>query len=299
MAQSVKPQPLRGVGMALLAAALWGTTGTAQSFAPLALSAYWVGALRLCVAAAFFAVLLLALRPSPRQLPWRGMALAGACVALYNLCFFAGLRATSVAVGTALAIGSGPVWAGILQAATTGRAPPALWWLGTLLAVAGGALMVFAGSPGGAGLAGSAWGIALCLLAGLSYAAYALLNKRLVGQASPALVNACVFGLGAALACPAALALAGPLALRASDWWLLLYLGLVATGLAYWLFSSALAHISGPTGVTLALAEPVTAFALAVLVVGERPSGWAFAGLGLVLAGLGAVVWAELKPTQA
>ena len=36
--------------MVLLAAMLWGTTGTAQSLAPAGLSPYWVGALRLAAA---------------------------------------------------------------------------------------------------------------------------------------------------------------------------------------------------------------------------------------------------------
>jgi DME family drug/metabolite transporter len=47
--------------------------------------------------------------------------------------------------------------------------------------------------------------------------------------------------------------------------------------------------------VTLALAEPLTAFALAVLVVNEQPAAGAFAGLGLVLAGLAVVIWAEVR----
>ena len=47
-------------------------------------------------------------------------------------------------------------------------------------------------------------GIGLCLLAGLSYAAYTLLNKRLVTQADPAQVTGIVFGLAALLALPVA-----------------------------------------------------------------------------------------------
>lgn len=41
--------------MVLAAAVLWGSTGTAQSLAPAGLSAFWVGALRLVIATAFFA----------------------------------------------------------------------------------------------------------------------------------------------------------------------------------------------------------------------------------------------------
>jgi DME family drug/metabolite transporter len=74
----------------------------------------------------------------------------------------------------------------------------------------------------------------------------------------------------------------------------------VATGVAYLLFSHALRHVSAATGVTLALAEPVTAFVLAVLVVGERPGWVAAVGGGLlVLAGLLVVVFAELRSRPA
>ena len=290
------------MAMVLVAAVLWGTTGTAQSFAPLALSPYLVGAMRLVMAALFFGVCLLVLRRSPQAapgpLPWRPVVLAGACMALYNLSFFAGVKASSVALGTAVAIGSGPIWAGLLQFASTGRAPRAVWWWGTLLAVAGGSLMVMGGAQS---LSLSVSGIALCLMAGLSYAAYALINKRMVALAAPAVVTARVFTVAAALALPAAAWLADSLVLSPSGWLVVSYLGVVATGISYLLFSSGLRAISGATGVTLALAEPLTAFLLAMLVVGERPGLSAFAGLVLVLAGLGLVIWTELRaaPGQA
>ena len=287
-------QSTRSIAMVLLAAMLWGTTGTAQSLAPAALSPYWVGALRLGFASAFFAVLAWPAlrRGQARGLRWGPVLLAGVCVAAYNLSFFAGVKASGVALGTAIAIGSGPIWAGLLQTALLRRLPAPVWWLGTLLGVAGGAAMALdGGSAGRAPLAG----IALCLLAGLAYAGYALVNKRLVAQAGAATVNLAVFGAAGLLSLPVAAALGGPLAPSAAAWGVVLYLGLVATGLAYLLFSTALRHISGATGVTLALAEPVTAFALAILVVGETPSALAFWGLGGVLAGLLLVIWAELR----
>lgn len=281
--------------MVLCAAVLWGTTGTAQSLAPAALSPYWVGALRLVIASAFFALLALPawLRPAcaPR-LPWGPVLLAGACVAVYNLSFFAGVKASGVALGTAIAIGSGPIWAGLLQTVAQRRWPAPAWWAGALLGVAGGAAMALDGAQR---LPLSPLGVGLCLLAGLAYAGYALLNQRVVLQAGAALANLAVFGTAALLSVPLAGALAGRLDATASTWGVVLYLGLVATGLAYLLFSHALRAISGATAVTLALAEPVAAFVLAIAVVGETPSALAFVGLGGVLAGLGVVVWAELR----
>jgi len=283
----------RGIALVLLAAMLWGTTGTAQSLVPGGLSPYWIGALRLVIASGFFAVLAARAAPPARGgLPWGRLLLAGLCVAAYNLSFFAGVKQSGVALGTAIAIGSGPIWAGLLQTVVQRRLPGALWWLGTLIGVAGGAAMAL---DGGTTLRAPLGGMALCLLAGLSYAAYALLNQGLVQHLGPARTNLAVFGTAAVLSVPVAWALGGALHASAGAWAVVLYLGLASTGVAYLLFSTALRHISGATGVTLALAEPVTAFALAVLVVGERPSLMACLGLGAVIGGLLIVIWAELR----
>ncbi|MCZ4313628.1 EamA family transporter [Comamonadaceae bacterium G21597-S1] len=289
---------IRGVAMVVAAAMLWGTTGTAQSFAPPQLSSYWVGALRLAVATLFFWPMVWASdRPALaaralRDMPWRGITLAAACMCIYNLAFFAGLRATGVAIGTALALGSGPVWAGLLQAALTRVLPTPAWWLGTGVAVAG--VVAMATAEGTA--AQVSWtGVALCLLAGLSYATYAIQNQRMVSGASPAAVTATVFTLAAVLAVPGAALLSGAPQLRGDDVAILVWLGVVSTGIAYLLFSHALRLISAATGVVLALVEPVTAFVLAVVIVGEQP-GWAgVLGLAAVLAGLVVVVRSELR----
>ena len=279
---------LAPAGMALAAAALWGTTGTAQSLAPAQTSPYAVGALRLAIASLFFAGFM-AWRRIGAALPrhaWGGVALAGVCVAAYNLSFFAGVRATGVALGTVVAIGSGPVWAGVLQWGIARQPPPAAWWLGTALAVGGVALML----PGsGDGARVDAAGLALCLVAGLSYAGYTLASQRLVARMAPSVITLWSFAVAAMLALPAAAA-AGGMPASPAGWWVVAYLGVFATGVAYLLFSHALRHLSAPTGVSLALGEPVAAFVLAIAVVGEQPQPLAFAGLALVLAGLVLVV---------
>lgn len=296
-----RPLPWQGIALVIAAAMLWGTTGTAQSLAPPQLSSFWIGALRLLVASGFFAVVLLARdrtalrRPAMAAWPWRGIAAAAACMTVYNLAFFAGVRASGVAVGTAIALGSGPVWAGLMQAVISRRPPGRAWWAGTLLAVAGGVLMIASG--GGDGALSPA-GVAACLTAGLAYASYALLNKGLVAAAPVVPVTSAVFVLAAALAVPLAWAMAGVPALRASDLAIVGWLGIMSTGVAYLLLSHALRTVSSATAVTLALAEPVTAFALAMLVVGERPGALAIAGLCTVLAGLAVVIRTELSPRR-
>ena len=123
----------------------------------------------------------------------------------------------------------------------------------------------------------SAGGIALCLLAGLSYATYALVNKTLVARAPAGVVTGAVFSLAALIALPIAWALSGPPGLASADFAIVAWLGVMSTGVA------------------LALAEPCVAFALAVAIVGERPGWLAVGGLLGVLAGLGVVIRAELR----
>ena len=67
---------------------------------------------------------------------------------------------------------------------------------------------------------------------------------------------------------------------------LALFLGAIPTALAYVLFARGLRHLTPGETATLTLAEPLTATALGVLALGERPGAVAAAGAALVLAGL-------------
>ncbi|AOV04102.1 EamA family transporter [Delftia tsuruhatensis] len=304
-----------GIAFVSVAAVLWGTTGTAQSLGAGGLSPFWVGAAQLAVSSLFLGALLAVshrrlrgragqggarvqpLLPNPVHLGLRPawFLLASMGIGGYSIFFYEGVTLTGVAVGTAVAIGSGPIWAGLMQALVL-RAPlSALWWAGTLVSVAGGAAMVMA--RGGATLSWS--GLALCLLAGLSYAGYALINKRLVTHMSPRVVNFYVFTGAASMAVPIALVQSGLPQWSLAAVLVVVYLGVVVSGLAHMLFSIGLRSISGPTGVTLSLIEPVAAFVLAVWVVGERQPLQSWLGLLAVLAGLMLVIGAEMRSQRA
>jgi drug/metabolite transporter, DME family len=287
--------PRLGVLLVLLASALWGTTGTAQALAGGHLTPLWFGAFRLAVAAGFFFMYAQALGSRLRGNDGRtvGMLLAaGVCMAIYNLAFFAGVRQTGVALGTAVAIGSGPVWAGMLQAAVARQLPAGLWWGGTVLAIAGGTLMSLSGSAALQDI--DLTGISLCLLSGASYAGYTMIGKRVAHAVPAATMTLYAFTAAAVLAVPYAWFDSGLPDLRPRDGAAVLYVGVITAGVSYLLFANALRHISAATGVTLALGEPVVAFVLAVTILGEHPSLQAFAGLLLVVAGVLVVVRAEL-----
>jgi len=272
----------------VLAAVLWGTTGTAQALAPADAQPMVVGALRLLVGGAALLAWALAsggLRGVPVW-PVLPLAAAGASMAIYQVCFFTAMLKTGVAAGTLVAIGSAPVFAGLLAFLIRGERPGRRWLLATALAVGGCALLM---TVDAAGVRISPAGILLALGAGAAYANYAVVSKGILEHLDPAAAMAVVFVTGALLLVPVLLFydlawLAAPRGLTAA-----LYLGVVATALSYILYARGLKGTPVAHAVTLTLAEPLTAGLLGIAVLGERLSGQSALGMALILAGLAVV----------
>jgi DME family drug/metabolite transporter len=268
----------------LLAAVCFGTTGTAQALGPDA-SAVTVGAVRIAVGAVLLALVARAVADGAASTPWaRGPLAVGALgVAAYQLCFFAAVKDTGVAVGTVVALGSAPALAGVGGWLLDRRVPDRAWALATALACAGVATLALAG--GGSEV--SARGVALAVGAGASYAAFTLASKRLLDAGHGVeTVMARLFGLGAILLIP--VLLFGDLhwVTSAGGAAMALWLGAIPTALAYLLFASGLRHLPANEVATLTLAEPVTAALLGAIVLGERPGAVAIVGIAAILAGL-------------
>ena len=269
------------------ASALFGTTGTSQALGPSGTTPLGIGAVRLAVGGAALALLALLQRPAGGR-RWRAhlpaLLAGGAAVAAYQLLWFAGLRRTGVALGTLVGIGSGPVFAGLIQLARRRGGLSLAWALGTALTVAGAALLGDRGQGAGAA---DRLGLVIMAGAGLSYAAYAQAAKEaMAGGLDEIGAMAGVFGAGALLLAP--LLAIEPLGWLATSGGALLalHLGLLTVGLAYWLYGYGLHRLPVPTVVTLTLAEPLTAAALAVAVLGERLGRLGWVGAAAVVAGL-------------
>ena len=266
--------------MVLAAAVCFGTTGTVQAIGPSA-SPVAVGAARIVLGGALLVAVARALgvrmpRPSATVL---GIAVA---IVVYQLSFFAAVKLTGVAVGTVVAIGTGPAAAGLLGRFVNRERLTARWGLATACAALG--VLLLAGDGGGTV---DPTGIALAVAAGVGYAASTVLSKRLlVSGAPPEGVMAAGFGGAAVLLVPALL-VAGPGFLGdPAGLGMALYLGAVPTALAYVLFARGLRSLSSGETATLVLAEPLTAALLGVVALGEQPSLTAGVGGALVLAGL-------------
>ena len=279
---------VRAVGAVLLAAALFGTTGTAQALGPDSTTPLGVGAARLSVGGLALLAVLPLVGASWREAAalWRTPSglVAGLCTALYQVCFFAGVQRAGVAIGTLVALGSGPVLTGALARLLLGERPGRAWVVATGLCLTGLSALVLGGSPTGAV---DAPGAGLALLAGLSYAAYTVLAKQQLDAGHrPTSVMAAAFGLGGLLSLP--LLLTQPLGWLSDGGGVLLalYLGLVTVTVGYLLFVEGLAALPAGPVTTLMLAEPVIATGLGVVVLDERLTWLGTAGAGLVLVGL-------------
>jgi len=276
------PEMPRGATLVMVAAVLWGTTGTAQAINGYDESSLPLGSARLAVAAAIF--IAIAGRATPKAS--RGMIpaiLVGAvCVAAYQPAFFYGVQRTGVGVGTLTAIGSAPIFAG-LGALFAGARPNRAWWASTAIVLVGLALLLRADGSPRFDLAG----VVACLAAGASYAAYTAASRSLlVAGMPPAVVLAYLFAGGAAL-----LLLASPV--ENTTWWahpdhiyLGIYLGIVATAVPYLLWARGLRAVHTSTAATLSLTEPLTAALLGWLLLREPVTATSLAGAALVVAGL-------------
>lgn len=298
---SVVDRRAAGALLVVGGAVLWGTTGTAQELGagaiPGGVPPSVVGAARIAVGGAglVLAAALTRALPSvrPGTLPGRearsrrsvvvSLAAGAIAVAVYQLSFFAGVARAGVALGTLVALGSGPVLTGALGYLVRRERPDPRWPRATALAVAGCALLLL---PGGAGVA-DAGGLALSLCAGAAFASATVAMKGALDAGLPSTgVMAVMFGGGALLLSPLLLTADLAWAATPAGAAMALYLGLAATMLAYVLFSRGLRLVPSSSAATMALAEPLTAALLGVALLGERPRPAEWLGAALVAAGL-------------
>src|SRR5690606_7194705 len=260
----------RGTWLILAGAVLWGTTGTAQALAPAGATPAVIGALRLAVGAAVLLVVAAARRDLARLRGWPVLptVLAAAGVAAYQLAFFAGVAATGVAVGTMAAIGSSPVFAGLLAWLVRGGRPAPRWYPSTALAVTGAALLALSAGQVEADVVG----ILLALGAGAAYAAYAVASKNVLDTRGPDAAMAVIFSGAALLLAPLLPGADLSWALSPRGAGVILHLGLITIAVAYRLYAQGLTTVPVSTAVTLSLAEPLTAALLGIAVLGERPT---------------------------
>ncbi|MGH3540797.1 MAG: DMT family transporter [Mycobacterium sp.] len=291
---TTEPQParfIRGQLPIIAAATLWGTTGTAATFAPSAATGVSIGAATM----GFGGLVLLALagrstvsvlRSGRRTLV---VAIPGAvAIAVYPLAFYSSMALSGVAIGTVVSIGSSPVFAALLERVIDHVGLECRWMVATALSAAGAAILVrSAGVSTGRSVAAVVAGVALGFVAGATYAGYSFAARRLIQVGHPSrAVMGTLFGMGSVVLVPVVAVTGSTLLHSAAGVVVATYLALVPMSLAYVLFGSGLRHVGATAATTLSLIEPAVAAMLSVLVVGERLGTGSWLGVGLIGVGL-------------
>ena len=273
--------PLSGQLLVFSAAVLWGTSGTAQALAPEAATSAMVGTARImlsCLALILFAALEGRLRPL-RAFLRPIFLLTGLTQALFQVTYFGGIAYTGVAVGTMVAIGSCPIFAGILGMVLDKERLSCRWLCATAIALTGLMILML---DDGEKVQLDVRGLLLALTAGFSYTFFTWMARRLIKVMPVDSVLAVSFLVGSVFLLPV-------LFLEPLEWIstprgisVVMYLGFISAGLAYMLYGRGLRTVPVSSVGTLTLAEPLTASLLGIFFLGELMSVAAALGIALI-----------------
>jgi DME family drug/metabolite transporter len=299
----VKRQRLLAFGAITITSILWGTTGTAATFAPNA-GPLAIGAAALGIGGILQALIAVpALRASRTQLRANVplIALGAVAVAIYPLAFYSSMHLAGVALGSVVSLASAPLASGVLERFVQGASLSRWWMLAAGLGITGSALLCLskmAHDPADA--AATMVGIALGLVAGATYATYSWCAQRLMSQGvSRAASMGAVFGTGGAFLMPVLFLTGAPLLATPQAFTVAAYMALVPMFLGYLLFGYGLSRLSASTATTITLSEPAIAAVLAVFIVGERLSGLGWTGLGIIAMALAVLAIAPTNTESA
>jgi DME family drug/metabolite transporter len=292
------PRAARGLVLIALAAVSWGTTGTATTYLvrDTAISPLVIGVARLALAALVLAALARFGGDTMMTRRELGPCVAmGACMAIFQAGYFSAVVLIGVALTALIAICSAPLVIAVLARVALGERLTPRGLVALAIGVTGTALLIV-GPRGPADIAPRfTAGVALALAAGVAYAVYVVIAKRTVARAAPLPVAAATFLAGAVWLAPALLwAEASALQITAG-WPLLLYLGVVTTGLAYAAYTTGLTRVSAAAAGIVALLEPLTATLLGIALFGERLGAIGVVGAVLLLTAVGLLVREETR----
>jgi drug/metabolite transporter, DME family len=215
------------------------------------------------------------------RLHYRQFVLGGIGLAGFQFAYFTAVANTGVVVSTVVGIGLSPMITGVwtcLQARSVSRS----WVLATGVAIVGLLLLVLGSDDHReVSIAGVVWSV----IAAAFFSAQAMALESVGEGQSSTGAMAWMFLFSSAVMAPVGgLALARDLSLTTADVTIMLYLGVVTAGLAYWLFAKGVKQLGAAAAVTISLLEPVGAVLLAVALLGEEQAPVQWVGVGLLIA---------------
>lgn len=301
MSKSIQAASRLGLWQVILASSLWGTIGIAtQAIYRLEdADSLFINLTRMVIAAPL--LLLAAWRVlGVRMFHFQRrdlfiMLLAGMLLALSQASYFAAIRYSGVTIATLLTLCLTPLVVSGLSIAFQLEPFTRRTALAVVLALSGGALLV--GFPAQATLQSETLlGVLFAAGAALTYGGMMLCGRSVAGRYPSLQVSAFNFVAGIFTLVVLNLATEARPTTHPSAWLIILYLGLVPTALAYWLFQVGLRHVSATTASIVTMLESVVAAVLAWLLFGETLSLLGLAGAGLLLLSIALLASAEQDP---
>ena len=285
-----------GVFAIVVASCLWGTTGTAATYAhqvhPITIAAITMG-----VGGCLLALLSIdAIRSHRCRLKeeWRLLLVGAGSIVIYPLAFYSAMELAGVAIGNVISIGSAPVFTAMLERIFDHTKLSKKWKMSALLGLIGVMLLSFAKAKVGDNPIGdnSAFGILLGLTAGLSYATYSWVGHRLInkGISSRAAMGS-QFGIGGLMLLPILVVTGSTVFQTTTGVYVGLYMAVVPTVIAYKLFGYGLTQVKASTATIITLLEPVIATLLAVTIVNETIGLQGWSGITMILGSLIVIIW--------
>lgn len=280
------------LGLMLLAAVLWGTTGVVVRalYGLTPTTAISIGFFRL----AFSAPILLLVGWATlgrrmfhvRRADLVLMLLIGGLLAAYQVCYFGAIAQIGVAAATLMTLCTAPVWVAILAALLLREHPTRSVLLAGGLALLGTSLLTgiqTSPMPNGNPLLG----LGLAQLSAVGYATVVLGSRRLGNRCHPLQSVTISMTAGAMILLPCALLTGWVVSYPTLGWLCLLYLGAVPTALAYGLYFQGMKSTSATVASIITLIEPLTSALLAWLLFGEQLGSLGLVGALLLLGAIG------------
>jgi DME family drug/metabolite transporter len=271
-----------------LTGVLWGSIGVVVRLlqdggVPTLSIAFW----RLVCACAVLVPLLGVMGGLPAA-AWRSRRLAAVAVGslVFQLLFFVAVRDAGVAVATLVALGLAPVALAVAEAIGDRVMPDARALAVLACAIAGLALVT--GSGGTAGPR-PLLGLVAAIGSGLAYAASTAVSGPLSTRLGPLAITFASSLIGAVLLAPVVIVTRASLPRTPAGVAGVVWLGVIATVVAYGLFYAGLRTTPGSVAMILTLLEPVTAVGLAAALLGERLTAANVLGGALLVAAVAAL----------
>ncbi len=278
-----------GVIAILFSAIVWGTTGTAASFAP-DVSAAAIGAAAMGIGGIAQALVAARGVMRARGMLWdrRGLLIAGAlAVAIYPLAFYGAMRLAGVTIGTVITLGSAPLLSALIEYLLDRVRLSRRWTIAALVGVIGMALICTAeGLPKHEAIGRDSvpLGVLLGTIGGLTYALYSWsARKMMLGGMRSSVAMGATFGLGGVFLLPVLLATGAPFLASWTNAAVGIYMAAVPMFLGYLSFGFGLARVAASTATVITLLEPVVAALLAMIVLGERLPALGWTGVAMVV----------------